>query len=260
MTKKLLFIILPMLFFATLAIAQNHVWDFGNDETNFPVAAGFTDTRVIDGLTFVGGGSLFATVQANGNETWPAGPGEGYTSINRLRSEGSSSPSAGIPTRRYMQFTVTGPVSIKLWYRFSGTSLPRAVVVADASGTEIMRFNSLGDTDRRYIEGDYTGGAGDLLVFSEDNAVNYYKLEISSTLLSTDDFKSPVSSNIKAVGDRIYVSNVKTSTEVNIYSITGALVKSLKTNTDTDFSFKSGLWIASLKTSEGQKAVKLVTH
>lgn len=260
MKQKLLLFILPMLFMATLVTAQDdHVWDFGNDETNFPVAAGFTDTRIVDGLTLVGGGSLFGTVEANAN-TWPAGPGEGYSSINRFKSEGSSSPSAGIPTRRYMQFPVTGPVSIKLWFRFSGTGTPRAVVVADASGTEIMRFDSLGDTDRRYIEGDYTGGAGDLLVFSEDNAVNYFKLEISSTLLSTDGFKSPVSSNIKSVGNRIYISNVNTSTEVNIYSITGALVKSFKTNTNTNFSFKTGLWIATVKTDEGQKAVKLLVQ
>lgn len=82
----------------------------------------------------------------------------------------------------------------------------------------------------------------------------------SCALLSTNDFKSPVSANIKAVGNRIYVSNVKTSTEVNIYSITGDLIKSLKTNTDTDFSFRTGLYIATVKTDEGQKAVKLLTY
>ena len=74
------------------------------------------------------------------------------------------------------------------------------------------------------------------------------------------DKASLVSTNIKSIGNRIYVSNVKTSTEVNIYTITGSLVKSFKTSTDTDFTFKSGIWIASLKTIEGQKAVKLLTY
>lgn len=69
-----------------------------------------------------------------------------------------------------------------------------------------------------------------------------------------------VSSNVKSVGKRIYVSNVKSSTEVNIYSITGALVKSFKTNNDLDFEFKTGLWIATVKTFEGEKAVKLLTR
>ncbi|AXP82418.1 hypothetical protein CJ739_3356 [Mariniflexile rhizosphaerae] len=71
---------------------------------------------------------------------------------------------------------------------------------------------------------------------------------------------SAVSSNVKAIGNRIYVSNVKSATEVNIYSITGALVKTIKTNEDTDFNFKTGIWIATVKTFEGAKAVKLLTR
>jgi len=261
MKQKLLYFILSMLFSTTFAIAQNHIWDFGNDTANFPIAAGFTDTKVIDGLTFVGGGSLFATVQANGDETWPAGPGEGYTSVNRLRGEGDSAVGGdGLPTRRYMEFPVNGPVAIKLWYRFSGTGTPRSIEVTDATGVTIMRFDNPGDTNRRYIEANYTGGAGNILVFMKDGAVNFYKLEISTMLLGTDDFKSPVSTNLKSIGNRIYVSNVTTNTEINIYSITGALVKSFKTNEDTDFSFKTGLWIATAKTDEGQKVVKLLVQ
>ena len=79
-------------------------------------------------------------------------------------------------------------------------------------------------------------------------------------LLGTDEVASVVSTNVRAVDNRIYVSNVKTATEVNIYSITGALVKSFKTNEDTNFEFKSGLWIATVKTEEGQKSVKLLTR
>mgnify|MGYP000336091404 CR=1 FL=1 len=78
-------------------------------------------------------------------------------------------------------------------------------------------------------------------------------------LLGIDD-KAIVSTNIKAVNDRVYISNVKSSTEVSIYSITGALVKSFKTNENTNFSLKSGLWIATVKTEEGQKSVKLLTR
>jgi hypothetical protein len=71
---------------------------------------------------------------------------------------------------------------------------------------------------------------------------------------------SAVTSNVRAIGNRIYVSNVKSTTEVNIYSITGALVKTIKTNEDTDFNFKTGIWIATVKTFEGAKAVKLMTR
>ena len=50
------------------------------------------------------------------------------------------------------------------------------------------------------------------------------------------------------------------NTEVNIYNITGALIKSFKTNIDTDFEFRTGLYIATVKTIEGKKAVKLLTN
>ncbi|UKM63860.1 hypothetical protein GSB9_00406 [Flavobacteriaceae bacterium GSB9] len=90
---------------------------------------------------------------------------------------------------------------------------------------------------------------------------------VPSSLVANPDFTlgidkagafSNVSSNVRAIGSRIYVSDVKSSTEVNIYSMTGALVKTIKTNTDTNFSFNSGLWIATVKTLEGTKAVKLL--
>ncbi|MEL0456479.1 T9SS type A sorting domain-containing protein [Flavobacteriaceae bacterium SZ-1-7] len=74
-----------------------------------------------------------------------------------------------------------------------------------------------------------------------------------------DELSSSISTDVKAVGNRIYVSNVTSATQVNIYSITGALVKSIKTNEDTDFSFRSGLWIATIKTAEGSKSVKFIT-
>ena len=262
MTKKLLFIILPMLFMTTLITAQDHVWDFGNDTTNWPTnATALTVDTTVDGLTQVpGGGSGFGIVEAN-SSSW----GDGYTSVNRWKAGGNSGidPSGGVdfmPTRRYLTFPVSGPVAVKIWFRQSGTTIPRDLWVTDGSA-EVTHYTGIdGDTSSQYIEANYTGGAGNLYVFFAANAYNLYKLEISSTLLGAEDFNSQVSTNIKAVGDRIYISNVKTSTEVSIYSITGALVKTVKTNTDTDFSFKSGLWIASLKTSEGQKAVKLVTH
>lgn len=69
-----------------------------------------------------------------------------------------------------------------------------------------------------------------------------------------------VSTNIKAIGKRVYISNVKSNTEVKIYAITGALVKEFKTNKNTDFEFNSGLYIATVKTSEGQKSVKLLLN
>lgn len=86
-------------------------------------------------------------------------------------------------------------------------------------------------------------------------------LELYRTdILGLNDVSSVVSTNVNAVGSKIFVSNVKSSTEVSVYGITGALVKSFKTDTDTDFDFKSGLWIVKIKTIDGEKSVKLITN
>lgn len=235
---------------------EDKVWDFGNDTTNFPVGPAFSDTRVIDGLTLVGGGSDFATVEPNSG-TWD----DGYTSTNRLKSEGNSSvDGSGLPTRRYMEFPITSPVSVKLWYRFSGSGTPRAVVISDNTGAEVARFDSLGDSDRRYLEANYTGSGTSLLVFSENNAVNYYKLEVSSTLLSTNDETLGINTNIKSVNDRVFISNVHSSTQVDIYTITGSRLKTIKTNNDIDFILSPGIYIARIKTNKGEKSIKLITY
>ena len=79
--------------------------------------------------------------------------------------------------------------------------------------------------------------------------------------LSLNDFNTSKSTvQVMAYNNEVYITNVTSKTKVNIYSITGALVKSLETNIDTSFNFKNGLWIVTIKDANGQKAVKLVTH
>jgi len=262
MKQKLLFIIFPVLLFAATLQAQNHVWDFSTWPDN---ATALTVDTTYDGLTQVpGGGSSFGIVEAN-SSTWFVGTANEYISTKRWKPGGNSGidPSGGVdfmPTRRYLTFPVSGPISIKLWFRQSGTSIPRDLWVTDGTA-EVTHFTGIdGDTSPQYIEANYTGGAGNLYVLFAGNAYNMYKIEISDTLLGTGDFNSAMTTNLKAIGHRIYLSDVKSNTEVNIYSITGALVKSFKTNEDTNFSFKSGLWIATVKTAEGQKSFKLLTH
>lgn len=79
--------------------------------------------------------------------------------------------------------------------------------------------------------------------------------------LAVNDIIKPTNGvNVAGYSGKIYVSNVKSNTQINIYSITGALVKSLKTKTDTNFDFNKGIFIVTIIDNDGQKAVKLVTH
>ncbi|WP_338407115.1 T9SS type A sorting domain-containing protein [uncultured Flavobacterium sp.] len=264
MKKNLLFILLFVILFTANSQAQNKVWDFGNDVTNFPVGPELSTTTVVDGLTLEpGGGSGFGVVESN-SATWFADTAAEYVSVNRFKGGGNSNvdPSDGVtfmPTRRYLSFPVEGPVAVKIWMRQSGTSLPRALWVTDGTAA-VTHYDGLGDTDPQYMEANYTGGAGNLYILCAGNAYNLYKIEISSTLLGLNDLVSPVETNIRSVKNKIYVYNTKTSTDVKIYSITGALVKEFKTNSDIDFDFKAGIYIATLTTADGKKSVKLSTY
>lgn len=265
MKKKLHYLILPILFFTLGLNAQNKVWDFGNDTANWPVNPNaITVDTTVDGLTQVpGGGSSFGIIEPN-SATWFAGTDQEYTSINRWKSGGNSGidPSDGTtfyPTRRYLTFPVDGPVAVKIWFRQGGTSLPRDLWVTDGTA-EVTHYIGLGDTDPQYIEANYTGAAGNLFVLFAGNAYNLYKLEISNTLLGTNDLNTVVSTNIRAIKDKIYVTNVRSGSKINIYGLTGALIKSFETTNDTDFSLNTGFYIATITTSEGQKSVKLLVQ
>jgi pectin methylesterase-like acyl-CoA thioesterase len=65
---------------------------------------------------------------------------------------------------------------------------------------------------------------------------------------------------IYADQDTIYISNVKSATEIKIYSINGGLVKFFKVESDTNFNFTKGIWIVTAKANDGLKAVKLITY
>ncbi len=82
----------------------------------------------------------------------------------------------------------------------------------------------------------------------------------ADTSLGTDDFQSSSSVNVFANSDNITISNVKSNTKVLVYSLNGALVKSLVTDTDTNFNLNAGVWIIVVKAADGQKVVKLLTY
>ncbi|WP_418264860.1 pectinesterase family protein [Flavobacterium faecale] len=78
--------------------------------------------------------------------------------------------------------------------------------------------------------------------------------------LGVKSYKKETAVNLYALGSNLYISNVKSITDVNVYDFTGALVKSVRTNGDTNLAFPSGLWIATIKAVDGQKVVKFMIN
>lgn len=106
--------------------------------------------------------------------------------------------------------------------------------------------------DTYYAVGGRSGGSGNSYIA---------KIEVTfANPLGTDDFKADASATVYANGNQVYVSNVKSATTVSVYSVTGALVKTVDTSADTNFDLASGVWIVKTKSAEGEKSVKLLVR
>jgi hypothetical protein len=251
--KKKLLLILPMVLFTLVSNAQNHVWDFGNDTTNWPVNSGYNSndpsTTTIDGLTLISGGSAVGAISASANSF-----SDGFTSVNMMSV--ASATGAPAPTKRGLSFPVTGPCTVSLWVFTSSTN--RVASISDGTNVLASWTSTPPSPYKTILTATYTGGPGTIYVYT-NNTMNFAKLSVSSSL-GVNDIKADQSAIFYTNGNQVFVSNVKSRTTVSIYAITGALVKTIETSNDTSFELGSGLWIANVKSEEGNKSVKLVVR
>jgi len=148
-------------------------------------------------------------------------------------------------------------------FTFEQQNAPGVPVMVEDYGSGVIEGvagNTDGACDESFRVMHFTAGtAGQYKLGYKYGTVRYYRIYLGNVnALGVDSKLSPVTTDVHAVGNRIYISNVKSSTEVKIYAITGALVKEFKTTSNTNFEFRAGLYIATVKTSEGQKSVKLL--
>ncbi|MCF6130397.1 T9SS type A sorting domain-containing protein [Flavobacterium sp. AS60] len=252
--KRKLLLILPMVLFTLVSNAQDHVWDFGNDTTNWPVNPGYNSsspaTTTIDGLTLISGGSVIGAISAASNTAFS----DGFTNVNMMTVQ--SATGAPMPTKRGLSFPVNGPCTIKLWVYTSSTN--RRASISDGTNELAFYLSASPSPYKSILVAYYTGGPGTIYVYT-NNTMNFAKLSVE-TGLGIDDVKEEALPVFYTNGNQVFLSNVKSNTTVSIYSITGALVKTIKTNNDTSFELSTGLWIAKVKSEEGGKTVKLVVR
>ncbi len=95
-----------------------------------------------------------------------------------------------------------------------------------------------------------------LLLYGSDS-VPTSLVENAAFVLGVDTFENADRSPIlRAYGGNVSVSNIHSETAINIYNLTGALIKSVSAKEDVEFQLNSGLYIATMKNAEGTKAVK----
>ena len=260
MKRKLLYLTSILLFTAFSSIsAQTKIWDFGT----WTAGPAYLTTTTVDNLTIVPGGqTTFGVVESN-SFAFP----DSYTGTMRFKFGGTSGGFAtALPTSRYLTFPVTGACKIKVWFRTASSATARTLKVSDGTtliGSQISNANVGTQTGNDYgiLDVDYTGGAATLYLYGE--SVNLYKIEVSgagASTLDTKEFSKEDVASVYSNGKLVFVSNVKSDTKVDVYGISGVLVKSFKTGSDTSFDLNTGIYVVKSKSAEGEKTAKVLVN
>lgn len=264
MRKKLQSLIIASLFFGTLAHAQTKIWDFGNDTATWPTSGGIgTEPIVVDnlGLFPIASNTNFGAI-TNNNLTF----GDGFSATQRFQMNGGGYPAGDfqpMPTQRYLFFGVSGSCTVKVWFRTGSNGAMRTLYVSNGTAAVgSATTNANGNGDFPILTANYTGGATTLYIYG-DLACNLYKVEVTGATVETTlslDNVDLFTTNVFGAGNQVYIQNVVSNTEVKVYGITGALVKSFSTVSDVNFELNKGLYIVNVKSEEGEKSVKVLMN
>ncbi|MFN3941984.1 MAG: T9SS type A sorting domain-containing protein [Flavobacterium sp.] len=266
MKKKLLIGLFALM--GVMSSAQTKVWDFGNNTAIMPllptpfsgVPAGTED--IVDDLGRVAheSNSNFAAY-ASASATFS----DGFVASIRANTGGNSNVvTNALPTMRFFFFDVSGNCTVKVWFRAQGTS-SRIISISD--GINVLASQTTTTQDPFILTGVNTGGAKRLYVYA-NNGFGIYKIEVTganvSTTVSMQQFLSIDSVKLSEINyfvkdKTVYLNNIKSYTNLQVYSITGALVKSLNVVSDTSFELdQTGIYLIKAFSNEGQKTSKIL--
>jgi len=83
---------------------------------------------------------------------------------------------------------------------------------------------------------------------------------IANDVLAINHFSGNSSVAVSASNNNVVLTQVKSNTEVKVYSVEGRLIKVFETNCDTHFNLDAGIWIVNIKDNEGMKSIKVITY
>lgn len=274
-TKLLSFILMTMLF-TSITNAQTKVWDF-SDSVTWPVTGSGVGTigadtqAVIDNLGLYSNvpGATTQIVNFGSTNASNAAFTDGFTGAIRFQMNGAGYPSAGgfipMPTQRFLFMDVSGPCTVKVWFKTGSNGTVRTIFVTDGTNTVgSAASNSGGNADLVILTANYTGPAHRLYIYG-DASNNLYKVSVAgatvNTVLANDSFQTESPVKVYSNGNQIYLANILSKTQVEVYTMTGALVKSFNTEADTNFDVSStGVYIVNVNSAEGKKSIKLVVQ
>lgn len=264
MKTKLLSLILTTVLFTCTSNAQIKIWDLGGGVAPWTTTSSpYTTNTIIDNLGLqIQGGTGQANFGATNASVKTFTTTPPYTSVNRWQLNGGGSAPAGtfMPTQRFLYFEAAGSISVEICF-VGGGSGNRTMYVTD--GTNVLGSLTTPDSaTNQVLVTPATVVNGKVYIYG-DQSCNLYRIKVTgplgTTTLSTDNFQSELAVNVFATNNQISITNITSSTQVDVYNLNGALVKSIKTDADTNFDLlNAGVYIVNVKSSEGEKSVKVL--
>ncbi|WP_304196440.1 T9SS type A sorting domain-containing protein [Flavobacterium alvei] len=99
-------------------------------------------------------------------------------------------------------------------------------------------------------------GSDKYRIYTVDKAFNYSNAAVTS--LNAKSFNKELDITVYSKDSKIYFSNIKSSTQVNIYNTLGSLLKTIKIDGDASLDINQGVYIINVKSAEGEKSVKII--
>ncbi len=268
-----------MLFAAVSVNAQIKVWDFGGETVaNF---GSYTFQNMLTPAALnawypgtVTAGSTAVNLPAAIDITTGLLRWTGGTNSDRLRvvdtniSRWDTSVSAGSANYSYltgrMYVNSSNASSRGLWITLTAGQEITIIARADADGGTLNFGTQTAALNLAMTEYHFTAAtAGEYQIYGSVGKPSFYRLYLGNvttptTALSTSSFQKASDVIVFAKDNKIYLSNLKSKTQVSVYNVLGALVKTAQADADTSLDIDSGVYIVNAKSADGEKSVKVI--
>lgn len=263
MKRKLLYLTSIVLFSAFSVNAQIKSWTF-DDTSVWPItgvaSGGPVVVRDLLGCVPITGTSTnYFAAQAGTSIAYS--DGTSYSSI--VKTGGGGAATNNMPTVRYFYFDVDDAATVKVWFQHGSNAASTDRTLFLTNGTVEITKSIVAGAAKGILQGTSTG-EGRLYLYA-DNGMYISKIEVTGANVTTpslgiNEFQADAASNVFSNGKLVFVSNVKSDTQVDVYGISGVLVKSFQTGSDTSFDLNTGVYIVKSKSAEGQKTAKVLVN
>jgi len=189
---------------------------------------------------------------------YPAFVGATNTGMINFQGVGSASArnismdlAAGESATFFIQTTATGSTYT--------TGLLNYVVPSGAAAIASKTLTS-GQLYEIHITADV---AGKYTIYDSQFKLSLYRAyrgNVTNALLGNKSFQKELDVTVFAKDSKIFLSNIKSSTKVEVYNVLGSLIKSAQTDADTSLDINSGVYIVKAKSAEGEKSVKVIVQ